>query len=64
VKLAVPAATLGSVQVMLPVPPTMGVVHDHPAGLTMDWNVVFGGVFWVKLAVVAVLGPAFVTTWV
>ena len=31
-----PAAKLGSVQVMVPVPLTAGVVQDHPAGNVMD----------------------------
>lgn len=63
VKLADPVATLGLVQVMVPVPPTTGVVHDHPAAMTIDWYVVFAGVVSVRLATAAVLGPAFVTTW-
>jgi hypothetical protein len=62
VKLAAPAAKLGSVQVIVPVPPTAGVVHDQPAAGLTDWKVVFGGVLSVRLALVAVLGPAFVTT--
>ena len=61
-KLPDPGATLGLVQVIAPVPLTAGVVHDHPAGGVIDWKVVFAGVVSVKLAVVAVLGPAFVTT--
>lgn len=64
VKLADPAVKLGLVQVMVPVPPTTGVIHDHPAATTIDWYVVFAGVVSVRLALVAVLGPAFVTTWV
>ena len=64
VKLADPAAKLGLVQVMDPVPPTTGVVHDHPAAMTIDWKVVFAGVVSARLAVLAVLGPALVTTWV
>ena len=36
VKLAVPAAKLGLEQVMVPVPPTAGVVHDHPAAAATD----------------------------
>lgn len=62
VKLAVPGAKLGSVQVMVPVAPTAGLVHDHPTGKVTDWKVVFGGVLSLRLAVVAVLGPALVTT--
>lgn len=62
VKLEEPDAKLGSVQLMVPVLPTAGVVHDHPAGIVMDWNVVFGGVTSVRLAEVAALGPALVAT--
>jgi hypothetical protein len=55
-------ARLGSVQVMVPVPPTGGTVPQvHPAGGVIDWKFVFGGVVWVKLAVVAAAGPSFVT---
>jgi hypothetical protein len=62
-KLPDPGATLGFVQVIVPVPPTAGTVPQvHPAGGAIDWNVVFGGVVSVKVAVVAALGPAFVTT--
>ncbi len=62
-KLPDPGAKLGLVQVIVPVPPTAGTVpHVHPAGGVIDWNVVFGGVVCVKVAVVAALGPAFVTT--
>src|SRR5271165_1181930 len=57
-----PAARLGFVQVIVPVPFTAGVMHDHPAGAEIDWNVVFAGVLSVRLAVVAVLGPLLVTT--
>src|SRR5438093_13635725 len=61
-KLPDPGATLGFVQVIVPVPPTTGTVPQvHPAGGVIDWNVVLGGVVSVKLAVVAALGPAFVT---
>src|SRR5580704_14496957 len=62
VKLPDPGATLGLVQVMAPVPFTAGVTHDHPAGGVIDWKVVLAGVVSVKLAVVAELGPEFVTT--
>lgn len=63
-KLAEPVAKLElSVQVMVPAFPTAGVVHDHPAGgVPMDANVVFAGVTSVRVAPVAVLGPALVTT--
>jgi hypothetical protein len=46
---------------MAHVEPMAGVVHAHPAGNVIDWNVVFGGVVSVRLAFVAALGPAFVT---
>lgn len=64
VNVPAPGATLGFVQLMVPVPPTTGVEQAHPAGNETDWKVVFGGVTSVKLALVAVLGPLFVTTWV
>jgi hypothetical protein len=64
-KLAVPVAKLGSVHVMVPAVPAVGRVHDHPVGTGVSCtNVVLGGVLSVKLAAIAVLGPAFVTTWV
>ena len=62
-KLAVPGAKLGFVQVIVPALPAIGRVQDHPLGIGVSWTkVVFGGVFSVKLALVAVLGPALVTT--
>ena len=64
VKLAVPAAKLGLVQVTAPALPTAGVVHDHPPGIPMDWKVVLAGVLSLKVAAVAALGPALVTAWV
>jgi hypothetical protein len=61
-KLAVPGAKLGFVQLMTPALPTAGSVQDHPLGSGVsDTKVVFGGVFSVKLAPVAVLGPPLVT---
>lgn len=62
VNVPAPGAKLGSVQVIAPAEPTAGVTHDHPAGKTIDWNVVFGGVVSVRLALVATLGPPLVTT--
>ena len=63
VKLAEPAAKLGLVQLIVPALPTAGVLQDHPAGsVPMEENVVFAGVVSVKLAAVATLGPALVTT--
>lgn len=64
VNVPAPGASLGFVQVMVPVAPTAGVTQDHPAGNETDWKVVFGGVTSVKLALVAALGPLLVTTWV
>jgi hypothetical protein len=64
-KLAVPDAKLGFVQVIVPALPTTGSAHPHPGGIGLkEKKVVFGGVTSVKLALVAVLGPALVTTWV
>ena len=61
-KLAVPGAKLGFVQVIVPALPTAGSMHAHPTGIGLrDTKVVFGGVTSVKLALVAVLGPALVT---
>jgi hypothetical protein len=62
-KLAVPGAKLGFVQVIVPALPTAGSTHAHPTGIGLrDTKLVFGGVTSVKLALVAVLGPALVTT--
>lgn len=38
------SASVPTVQVIVPVAPTAGVVQVQPAGVVMDWNVVFGGV--------------------
>ncbi len=62
VNVADPTAKLGSVQVIVPEVPTAGVMQDQPAGIVTDWNVVFPGVVSVRVAVVAVLGPALATT--
>ena len=62
VKPADPAAKLGLMQLMVPALPTAGVVHDHPVATTIDWKLVFAGVFSVRLALVAVLGPMLLTT--
>ena len=62
-KLAVPGAKLGFVQVIVPALPTAGSAHAHPTGIGLrDTKLVFGGVTSVKLALVATLGPALVTT--
>jgi hypothetical protein len=59
---AVPEAKLAeSLQVIVPVPPTAGVVQVHPAGASTDWNVVLAGVTSVKVTPVAAAGPLFVT---
>src|SRR5580692_1155872 len=55
VKLAGPGAKLALVQVMTPADPTAGVTQAQPPGAAIDWKLVLGGVFWVKLALVAVL---------
>ena len=57
----VPDAMLGFVQVMVPVPPTAGVLQVHPAGAEIDANVVLVGVASVNVAPVAAAGPLFVT---
>lgn len=45
VKLALAlSASVAIVQVIVPVAPTAGVVQVQPAGVVMDWKVVFGGV--------------------
>lgn len=55
------AAMLGFVHVIVPVPPTAGVMQVHPAGGEIDWKVVLVGVASVNVAPVAVAGPLFVT---
>lgn len=60
VALALRARLLLSVQVIVPVPPTGGG-HVHPAGATIDWKFVFGGVVCVNVGAVAAAGPLFVT---
>src|ERR1700722_2864670 len=58
VKLAVALmANVPAVQVMVPAEPTGGGVHVQPAGATIDWKLVLGGVVWVKLGDVAAAGP-------
>jgi hypothetical protein len=55
-----PGATLGFVQLIDP-----AVVQVHPAGTGLnDRNVVFTGNASVKVALVQLLGPPLVTTWV
>ena len=54
------AAKLGSEQVTFPIAPTAGVVHDQPAGMEIEANVVLPGTASVKLTAVAAEGPLFV----
>lgn len=56
----VPVSIDGVVHVIVPVPPTAGVVHDQP-GDTSDTNVVFAGVESVSVTVEESDGPAFAT---
>jgi len=58
---AVPEAMLVSVQLTVPVAPTAGLVHTHPAGADTDWNVVLVGVASVKLTADPAAGPLLVT---
>jgi hypothetical protein len=64
------ARPAGTVQVMSPVPPTVGrgvktdAGHVTPAGAATDWNVVFAGVVCLKVMVPAAAGPLFVIMWV
>ena len=60
--LPLPGANDAFVHVIVPVPPTAGTVQPHPAASVIDWNVVLAGVFSVKVALVALLGPLLVTT--
>jgi hypothetical protein len=62
VKLDELTAKLELVQLIVPVPPAAGVVHDHPAGTLIEPNVVLAGVVSVRVALAALLGPEFVTT--
>ena len=39
-----PLASDDAVHVMIPVPPTAGVMHVHPAGTDIDWNVALAGI--------------------
>ena len=52
--------SVASVQLTVPVEPTVGVVQLHAPGV-MDWKVVFGGIVSVKLKVFEVAGPLLVT---
>ena len=62
-KFAVAAAfRVAMVQVIAPVPPTAGVVHDQPAGVGSETKVVLAGVVPENVTVVAMPGPPLVTT--
>ena len=56
-----PEASDASVQVMPPVPPTAGVVHDQGCALPIERKVVFAGTVSVSVTLSAVAGPAFET---
>ncbi len=56
-----PAGADAAVHVIVPVPPTGGVIHDVPGGAEIDWNVVFVGVVSVIDGLLAVPDPVFVT---
>jgi hypothetical protein len=61
-KLAVPpGARLEAAQLMVPVPPTGGVVQVHPGGVTIPWNVVLAGTAKVSTGLIAGSGPLLVT---
>ena len=51
-----------SVQLTLPVPPTIGVMQLHPAGALREMKVVLAGIVVTRVALSAALGPVFVTT--
>src|SRR5271165_2651882 len=55
------AAKVGSLHVMLPVPPTAGDVQVQPAGAETETNVVLVGTACRKLTAEADAGPLFVT---
>jgi hypothetical protein len=63
VKLATPftARLVLSVQVIVPVAPTAGVVQVQPVGIVIDWKFVLGGVVSLKVAAAAAAGPLLVT---
>jgi hypothetical protein len=54
-------ARLGPVHVIVPVPPTSGVVHDQPPGALADTKVVCAGTGSVSVAPTASSGPEFAT---
>jgi hypothetical protein len=60
----VAGGSVAMVQVMVPVAPTGGKVHDHPPGVMAEKKVVFAGTASLNVTVAALLGPRFVTVWV
>ena len=56
-----PAASNGLVQVMVPVPPTAGIVQVNPGGEERDWKVVPVGMVSVRVTLAASEGPLLVT---
>lgn len=61
VKTPLPAANDDAVQLIEPLAPTAGVVHDHPPGFDSDTKVVPAGKVSASAALVATLGPALPT---
>jgi len=57
----VPESRSGWVQVIIPEPPAGGVVQVQPGAADRDLNVVLAGMLSLKVALIASLGPAFVT---
>lgn len=55
-----PAGAEGALQFTAPVPPTPGVVQVVPGGVEMKTNVVFAGMFSLKVGVLAAALPTFV----
>src|SRR5579871_715164 len=58
---AVLAAMFRSVQTILPVPPSTGVLHVHPDGAEIEAKTVLAGMLSLMVALSAALGPLFVT---
>ena len=56
-----PIASVGVEQLIVPVPPTAGVVQLQPAGTASDVNVVFAGSVSVSEIVCPIFGPLFLT---
>jgi hypothetical protein len=61
VKIALVTPSDPSEQLIAPVAPTAGVVHDHPPGVESETNVVPAGSVSASATVVALLGPALLT---